>query len=136
MAENTKIPEPIKASEPTADFSPHNGPTAPPLALSSSDNKQLSIPDDKGGDRPEKSRPGRREIALKKSPRVRPVFLGSLLVQRPRLVVYRGAAKPPGGGLRARASIGGRGMVIDFRDLAAEEFPYVTFDGRFRALWP
>ncbi len=42
-------------------------------------------------------------------------------------------------GLEWRASTFDVGFVtgtLSVDDLAAEEFPYVTFDGRFKALWP
>ena len=42
-------------------------------------------------------------------------------------------------GLEWRAStydVGAITGTLTVDDLATEEFPYVTFDGRFRALWP
>jgi Domain of unknown function (DUF1833) len=43
------------------------------------------------------------------------------------------------GGLEWRASTYDVGFItgtLTVDDLATEEFPYITFDGRFRALWP
>ena len=42
-------------------------------------------------------------------------------------------------GLEWRASTIDAGFItgrLSVEDMATEEFPYVTFDGRFRALWP